>query len=70
MNKSKHQRGYLPKIEYYQSLMNIAIMELDNHKIHYLSSKLNYFIERQRDLIDMKKFESQRPDNNTKNRIA
>ena len=70
MNKSKHQRGYLPKIEYYQSLMNIAIMELDNSKIHYLSSKLNYFIERQRDLIDMKKFESQRPDNNQQNRIA
>ncbi len=70
MNKSKHQRGYLPKIEYYQSLMNIAIMELDNNKLHYLSSKLNYFIERQRDLIDMKKFESQRPDTNNKNRIA
>ena len=70
MKNSKHQRGYLPKIEYYQSLLNIAIMELDNHKIHYLSSKLNYFIERQRDLIDMKEFEGRRPDNNQQNRIA
>ena len=70
MNKSKHQRGYLPKIEYYQSLMNIAIMELDTNNINYLSSKLLYFIERQRDLIDMKEFESQRPDNNQQNRIA
>jgi len=60
MKNSKHQRGYLPKIEYYQSLMNIAIMELDNNKIQYLSTKLAYFIERQRDLIDMKKFEGRR----------
>jgi hypothetical protein len=60
MKNSKHQRGYLPKIEYYQSLMNIAIMELDNNRIQYLSTKLAYFIERQRDLIDMKKFEGRR----------
>ena len=60
MKNSKHPQGYLPKIEYYQSLLNIAIMELDNHKIHYLSSKLNYFIERQRDLIDMNEFENRR----------
>jgi hypothetical protein len=60
MKNSKHQRGYLPKIEYYQSLMNIAIMELDNNKIQYLSTKLAYFIERQIDLIDMKKFEGRR----------
>jgi hypothetical protein len=60
MKNSKHQRGYLPKIEYYQSLMNIAIMELDNNKIQYLSTKLAYFIERQRDLIGMKEFEGRR----------
>lgn len=60
MKNSKHQRGYLPKIEYYQSLMNIAIMELDNNRIQYLSTKLAYFIERQIDLIDMKKFEGRR----------
>jgi len=60
MKNSKHQRGYLPKIEYYQSLMNIAIMELDNNRIHYLSTKLAYFIERQRDLIGMKEFEGRR----------
>jgi hypothetical protein len=60
MKNSKHQRGYLPKIEYYQSLMNIAIMELDNNRIQYLSTKLAYFIERQRDLIDMKEFEGRR----------
>ena len=60
MKNSKHQRGYLPKIEYYQSLMNIAIMELDNNKVSYLSTKLNYFIERQRDLIGMKEFEGRR----------
>ena len=60
MKNSKHQRGYLPKIEYYQSLMNIAIMELDNNRIQYLSTKLNYFIERQRDLIGMKEFEGRR----------
>ena len=60
MKNSKHQRGYLPKIEYYQSLMNIAIMELDNNRIQYLSTKLAYFIERQRDLIGMKEFEGRR----------
>ena len=70
MNKSKHQRGYLPKIEYYQSLLNIAIMELDINNINYLTSKLLYFIERQKDLIDMKEFEGRRPDTNHKNRIA
>jgi len=60
MKNSKHQRGYLPKIEYYQSLMNIAIMELDNNRIQYLSTKLAYFIKRQRDLIGMKEFEGRR----------
>ncbi len=48
---NKHQRGYLPKIEYYQSLLNIAIMELDTKQINYLTGKLNYFIERQKQLI-------------------
>ena len=60
MKNSKHQRGYLPKIEYYQSLLNIAIMELDVNRIKHLSNKLNYFIERQIDLIDMKEFEGRR----------
>ena len=48
---NKHQRGYLPKIEYYQTLMNIAIMELDIKQIDYLHGKLLYFIERQKQLV-------------------
>jgi len=60
MRESRYPKGYLPKIEYYQSLLNIAIMELDNNRIQYLSTKLAYFIERQRDLIGMKEFEGRR----------
>ena len=48
---NKHQRGYLPKIEYYQSLLNIAIMELDTKQVDYLHGKLRYFIERQKQLV-------------------
>ena len=60
MRESRYPKGYLPKIEYYQSLMNIAIMELDVNRIKHLANKLNYFIERQIDLIGMKKFEGRR----------
>jgi hypothetical protein len=37
----------MPKIEYYQAKLSIAVDVLDIEKIKFLSGKLEYFMERE-----------------------
>jgi|TARA_B110000908_G_C10163458_1_gene407210 hypothetical protein len=45
--QSRYPEGYMPKIEYYQAKLSIAVDVLDIEKIKFLSGKLEYFMERE-----------------------
>lgn len=51
MRESKYPDGYKAKIDYYQFKVNEAIELLDADKIGFYSTKLQYFISRQCQLI-------------------
>lgn len=47
IRQSRYPEGYMPKIEYYQAKLSIAVDVLDIEKIKFLSGKLEYFMERE-----------------------
>jgi hypothetical protein len=46
----KYENCYNDKISYYRILVNKAIENLDTKNLAYYSSKLSYFMERQKEL--------------------
>jgi hypothetical protein len=48
-------RDYSEKISYYRFLVNKSIENLDVKKLQFYTTKLSYFLERQKEL-DRKKF--------------
>ena len=44
---NRYPNGYMPKIEYYQAQLSIAVDSLDLDQIKYFTSKLEWFINRQ-----------------------
>ena len=47
IRQSRYPEGYMPKIEYYQAKLSIAVDVLDIEKIKFLCGKLEYFMERE-----------------------
>ena len=56
---NKYPQGYLPKIQYWAGQLQEAAYLNEPQRIPYIWEKLNYFMERQRqlELVDMKGFE-------------
>jgi hypothetical protein len=56
---NKYPQGYLPKIQYWAGQLQEAAYLGEPQRIPYIWGKLNYFMERQRqlELVDMKGFE-------------
>ena len=46
LDKIRYPNGYLPKIEYYQAQLSIAVDSLDMNQIKYFTTKLEWFINR------------------------
>ena len=49
------KRDYSEKISYYRFLINKAIENVDSGKLQFYTTKLSYFLDRQKEL-DRKKF--------------
>lgn len=49
-------RDYSHKIKYWSAEMFLAIEALDTQKIQYVAKKLDYFVGRQKNIVD--KYES------------
>ena len=47
LDKMRYPNGYLPKIEYYQAQLSMAVDSLDVDQIKYFTTKLEWFINRQ-----------------------
>ena len=47
LDKMRYPNGYLPKIEYYQAQLSMAVDSLDMDQIKYFTTKLEWFINRQ-----------------------
>ena len=56
---NKYPQGYLPKIQYWAGQLQEAAYLGEPQRIPYIWERLNYFMERQRqlELVDMKGFE-------------
>ena len=50
MRESKYPNGYAPKIAYYQAALSNAVDRLDMEKIKFFTGKLEYFMNRQKQL--------------------
>ena len=44
---NRYPNGYMPKIEYYQAQLSIAVDSLDLDQIKYFTKKLEWFMDRQ-----------------------
>tara|TARA_B100000497_G_C7570111_1_gene343560 strand:+ start:94 stop:303 length:210 start_codon:yes stop_codon:yes gene_type:complete len=44
----RYPNGYIPKIEYYQEQLSMAVNSLDVEQIKYFTNKLEWFINRNR----------------------
>ena len=44
---NRYPNGYMPKIEYYQAQLSIAVDSLDLDKIKFFTTKLEWFMDRQ-----------------------
>lgn len=49
---NKYQNGYWPKIEYWTGLLKQAVKEFDTEGAILCSTKLEYFIGKQKELED------------------
>jgi len=47
---NRYPEGFAPKIEYYQAMLSIAVKSLDLEKIKFYTTKLEYFMNRQKQL--------------------
>ena len=44
---NRYPNGYMPKIEYYQAQLSMAVDSLDLDQIKYFTTKLEWFMNRQ-----------------------
>ena len=44
---NRYPNGYMPKIEYYQAQLSIAVDSLDLDNIKFFTKKLEWFMDRQ-----------------------
>ena len=44
---NRYPNGYMPKIEYYQAQLSMAVDSLDLDQIKYFTTKLEWFMDRQ-----------------------
>ncbi len=44
---NRYPNGYMPKIEYYQAQLSIAVDSMDLDQIKYFTTKLEWFMNRQ-----------------------
>ena len=51
MKNSKYPNGYKLKIEYYQAALSNAVDRLDIEKIKFFTAKLEYFMNREAQLV-------------------
>ena len=47
---NRYPEGFTPKIEYYQAMLSIAVDSLNIEKIKFYTTKLEYFMNRQKQL--------------------
>jgi len=47
---NRYPEGFTPKIEYYQSMLSVAVDSLNIEKIKFYTTKLEYFMNRQKQL--------------------
>jgi hypothetical protein len=59
MRETKYPQGYLPKIQYWATRLAEASYQGESEKLPYIWSKLQYFMERQKqlELVEMPGFE-------------
>ena len=43
---NRYPNGYMPKIEYYQAQLSMAVDSLDLDQIKYFTTKLEWFMDR------------------------
>ena len=44
---NRYPNGYMPKIQYYQAQLSMAVDSLDLDQIKYFTTKLEWFMDRQ-----------------------
>ena len=44
---NRYSNGYIPKIEYYQAQLSMAVDSMDLDQIKYFTTKLEWFMNRQ-----------------------
>ena len=48
---NRYPEGFAPKIDYYQAMLSIAVDSLNLEKIKFYTTKLEYFMNRQKQLV-------------------